>query len=124
MAESITDIEDAIKREIEFTAILANSIVARNALQEHDCGVSWCPGKDIGCDEAHELCKVDGDAFQLATEAIAKRFTTVPDIKAEKCECHERDSSQTCSYCQSQGYFGHMQKEQEADWIAEHGEAD
>jgi len=36
------------------------------------------------------------------------------------CECHERDSSYTCSYCQSQGYFGHMQQSLQDQWDADH----
>jgi hypothetical protein len=27
-----------------------------------------------------------------------------------KCTCHERDSSRTCSYCKTQGFYGHMEK--------------
>ena len=28
----------------------------------------------------------------------------------DKCNCHERDSSQVCSYCYSQGYRGYYQE--------------
>jgi hypothetical protein len=31
--------------------------------------------------------------------------------KQKKCTCHERDSSQVCSYCYDQGERGHMQRE-------------
>jgi len=42
------------------------------------------------------------------------------EMAAGICECHERDSSYTCSYCQSQGYFGHMQQHLQEQWDAEH----
>lgn len=34
-----------------------------------------------------------------------------------KCTCHERDSSQTCDYCKSQGLFGHMETDLELDCL-------
>ena len=78
MAESISDIEDAIKREIEFTTILANSIVARDELYEHKCDRIWCPDT-LGCEEAERLSDIDGKAFQLAIDAIENRFATARD---------------------------------------------
>ena len=77
MPESISD--------IEFTEILVRSIVARDALSEHDCKVNptWCPGYDIGCEEAEILSETDGTAWELASNAIAERFATVTNIKAE-----------------------------------------
>jgi len=72
------DVEDAIQREIEFTTILANSIVARKAFLEHEDAPL-----DLGCDaEADRLCEIDAKAFGLAIDAIEKRLATVT-IKAE-----------------------------------------
>lgn len=73
---SISGIEDAIKKEIEFTTILANSIVARNALCEHECAYDGCP-HDIGCGLARRLIKIDEKAYQLAIFAIEERFDIV-----------------------------------------------
>ncbi len=66
-------IEDLIEKEIKFTVILAKSIAARNAVQEHKCGHSLCPHHDMRCNVAHKLAEIDCTAFKLAIEAITKR---------------------------------------------------
>lgn len=35
------------------------------------------------------------------------------EVYGNKCTCHERDSSYTCSYCKSQDCYGHMEKKPE-----------
>ena len=72
----ITELIDVIKREVEFSAIVESSVVARKALQEHECGHIWCMYDghiDIGCKEARSLRTIDASAFELASEAIIKR---------------------------------------------------
>jgi len=44
-------------------------------------------------------------------EKISKIFTKRVIIRKDKCTCHERDSSQVCSYCYNQGYRGYFQEE-------------
>ena len=58
----------------EFTKLIVKSILARDALHEHECKEhpKWCPHYDIGCDEAKLLFAADGEAWEKASEAIAK----------------------------------------------------
>jgi len=63
---------DLIQEEIKFTTILVKSVLARNALDDHECEFYWC-SHALGCAEAERLSKIDGIAFEAAIEAIAKR---------------------------------------------------
>jgi hypothetical protein len=57
----------------EFTAVLVQAILARQAFDAHKCAARWCPHYDIECNEALELSKKDDYWSSLALEAIVKR---------------------------------------------------
>lgn len=57
----------------EFTKLLVKSILARNALVEHECDRPWCAGIEPGCNDAYSLSRADGIAFQRALDAIVER---------------------------------------------------
>ena len=56
------------------------------------------------------------------TEKLIQSITNAQErCRAKnKCTCHERDSSYTCSICHSDGIFGHMEIELAKEWQKEH----
>ncbi len=44
-------------------------------------------------------------------EIQAKISSLLRLVEPEKCECHERDSSQVCNFCHKLGYRGHMEED-------------
>jgi len=63
--------------------------------------------------------------MEIASEKCNKWNDNIVSRKFKQCQvctCHERDSSYCCSYCNSRGYFGHMQEDAEIEFKKKHPE--
>lgn len=59
----------------EFTELLVKAVTARDAFESHECKEhpKWCPGHDIGCDEAHLLIRIMAFWEEKAMDEIVLR---------------------------------------------------